>query len=160
MENDCATHKISACYYPRKGEADLTYEDIETGESVELTVKITEEEGEKLANVIPALVYQGAKNIEPDMERFLDDPQARIKTTNKLYPSGQFIDSNPDGGLALRILRYYRIQFSASIEYIGDNAGLKQFYALMNKASEDRVKEIDIAIEKLIEREHAEGMGC
>jgi len=54
-------YTISACYFPGKGEAELTWEDDETGERCDLTVKVTPEQGEQLAKVVPACVYYTGK---------------------------------------------------------------------------------------------------
>lgn len=55
-----ATHKISAVYYPKSGEMDLTWEDTETGKAAYLTVKVSTEEGERVSDVVGPCVYFGA----------------------------------------------------------------------------------------------------
>jgi len=61
-EADKAAYLIDACYFPSQGEAELGWTNIETGEEVSLTVKIGEEDGHKLARVVPACVYHRAKS--------------------------------------------------------------------------------------------------
>lgn len=52
-----ATHRITACYFPSVGEADLTWEDINTHMTAAMTVKVTPEQGNQLAEVVPACVF-------------------------------------------------------------------------------------------------------
>lgn len=55
-----ATLEVTACYFPKKGEVELTWEDIETGKKAWLTTKVTPEEGNRISNVVMACVYHGA----------------------------------------------------------------------------------------------------
>jgi len=55
-----ATHKISACYFPGKGEAELTWENLETHEKAFLTVKVDEETGSQIARTVMPCVYSNA----------------------------------------------------------------------------------------------------
>ena len=55
-----ATHKISAVYFPKVSEIELTWEDIKTGESAWLVAKITPKEGNQIAKIVPPCVYSGA----------------------------------------------------------------------------------------------------
>jgi len=54
------THKISACYFPTANEVELTWEHIETGETVQLCKTVSPTEGEQLANVVHPCVYHPA----------------------------------------------------------------------------------------------------
>lgn len=56
-----ATHLISAVTY-ESGEADLTWEDLETGARCGVTVRLTEEQCRQLAAVVPSCVYVRAIN--------------------------------------------------------------------------------------------------
>jgi len=51
-EGATATHRISACYFPKAGEADLFWQRIEDGKSTAMTVKVTAEQGKALADVV------------------------------------------------------------------------------------------------------------
>jgi hypothetical protein len=64
MNANETTHEISACYYPGKGEAELTFRDIETNEFVAMLVKVPEKIGDQLSKVVPCCVYWNAKNIK------------------------------------------------------------------------------------------------
>lgn len=55
-----ATHKITACYFPKVGEIELTWEDLETGEVATLTTKVDKKTGEQISKVVMACVYHGA----------------------------------------------------------------------------------------------------
>lgn len=59
-----AEYLISCCYFPKKGEVegeiDLTWERLSDGKSVEFTVKVTEEEGKRIAEMVPSCVYHSA----------------------------------------------------------------------------------------------------
>jgi|GEM_PF-5064911 len=54
------THKISACYFPGKGEVELTWENLETGERAELTTKVSKGIGERISKTVMACVYHEA----------------------------------------------------------------------------------------------------
>jgi hypothetical protein len=54
------THKISACYFPDVNEVELTWEHVETGETVHLCKTVSPAEGEQLANVVHPCVYHSA----------------------------------------------------------------------------------------------------
>lgn len=56
-----ATHKISAVYYPKTGQTELTFEDLDTMEVAAFTVHLSKSVGEKLAEVVPPCVYSKAK---------------------------------------------------------------------------------------------------
>lgn len=62
LEDDrkSSTYKISACYFPDSGEAELTYERMEDGAYIMLTVPVSDEDGERLAEVIGPCVYYDA----------------------------------------------------------------------------------------------------
>jgi len=62
LKNEKPTHIISACYYPGRKKADLTYENIETGKKIGFEIDISEENGDMLAEVVPACIYWGGKN--------------------------------------------------------------------------------------------------
>jgi len=55
-----ATHSISACYFPKKGEVELSWEDLETHKQAFLTTTVTPEFGNSIATVVPACVYWNA----------------------------------------------------------------------------------------------------
>jgi hypothetical protein len=62
---------------------------------------------------------------------------------------GVIIDSTPDGGYALRILRYYRARCN---ERVSDSSALtvkNPVLIIMNEAQEKRAKELDVAIQIL-----------
>lgn len=55
-----ATHEITACYFPKKGEAELSFKDLDSGEKVEFTVKLDKETGMRLSEIVWPCVYSGA----------------------------------------------------------------------------------------------------
>lgn len=55
-----ATHEITSCYFPRTGEVELTWKNLETGKSVFLTTRVDSKTGNKIAEVVPACVYHPA----------------------------------------------------------------------------------------------------
>ena len=55
------THSISAVTY-KSGEADLTWDDLETGEHFGITIKLTGEQCQQLAKGVPPCVYLDAIN--------------------------------------------------------------------------------------------------
>ncbi len=55
-----ATHEITACYFPNTGEVELTWEDIETHEKVEIIAKVNKKTGEQISRVVMPCVYHGA----------------------------------------------------------------------------------------------------
>lgn len=59
------THEISACYFPGVGECEFTWEDIETGKRLHLTVKVDEKFGNEMVELVPACVYSKAV-VKPD----------------------------------------------------------------------------------------------
>jgi len=63
MKKEVATHKISACYYPGNGRLELTWEDIETRDTVYFATEVDKKTGEKIAKVVPCYVYHPAKKI-------------------------------------------------------------------------------------------------
>ena len=52
-----ATHKVSACYFPGIGIAELTWENIETGKSFGMTVNVTKDQGKALSEIMLPCVY-------------------------------------------------------------------------------------------------------
>ena len=72
------THKISAVYYPKLGEIELTWEEIATGDSVFLTTKISNTKGKEIAQVVSPCVYHTA-TIKADL-------LAACKDFLKLWP--------------------------------------------------------------------------
>lgn len=54
------THEITACYFPKVGEVDLTWLDLETREKAALTAKVTPEQGKAISNVVWPCVYSDA----------------------------------------------------------------------------------------------------
>jgi len=63
--NKKPTHEISACYFPGVGECEFTWEDIETGKRLHLTVKVDEKFGNEMVELVPACVYSKAV-VKPD----------------------------------------------------------------------------------------------
>lgn len=61
------THKISACYFSKIGEIELTWEDLETGEVATLTTKVDEATGKQISKIVPSCIYLNAiiKNAKP-----------------------------------------------------------------------------------------------
>lgn len=55
-----ATHKISACYFPKSGQVELTWEDLKTGKVAFLTTSVSPNEGNQIARVISPCLYYGA----------------------------------------------------------------------------------------------------
>ena len=55
------THQISAVTY-ESGETDLTWDDLETGEHFGVTIKLTKEQCQQLAKVVPPCVVLDAVN--------------------------------------------------------------------------------------------------
>lgn len=55
-----ATHEITACYFPGKGEVDLTWKDLKTRQIACLTSKVTPAEGNAIADVVWPCVYHDA----------------------------------------------------------------------------------------------------
>lgn len=55
-----ATHEISACYFPGKGDVELTWRDLSTGQCADLTTKVTAAEGLAIAEVVMPCVYSPA----------------------------------------------------------------------------------------------------
>lgn len=53
-------YKISACYFPKVSEVDLTYERISDSEQCSLTLSCTPEQGKELVRVIDPCVYFNA----------------------------------------------------------------------------------------------------
>jgi hypothetical protein len=47
-----ATHEITACYFPGTGEVELTWRDLQTGETAGMTAKVSKKIGEKIASVV------------------------------------------------------------------------------------------------------------
>jgi hypothetical protein len=56
LQKKQATHEITACYFPKKGEADLTWDKLWDGSHFGITIKVTEEQGNQLAKTVPACV--------------------------------------------------------------------------------------------------------
>ena len=56
-----ATHTISAVHFTEAGEVDLTWENIETGETASLTAKVDAADGHEIAKVVPPLIFSGAR---------------------------------------------------------------------------------------------------
>lgn len=52
---------ISAVYWQKDGTAELTWEDIESGNRCDMTVPVTPKQGERLSEVVLPCVYYGAK---------------------------------------------------------------------------------------------------
>jgi len=75
-----ATHKISAVYYPRLNEVELTWENISTGDHAGLTAKVTPKDGGAIAHTVAPCVYQGA--VVTDYLTLLSNKQ---KPLRKLY---------------------------------------------------------------------------
>jgi hypothetical protein len=55
-----ATHEITACYFPKTGEVEATWEDLTTGERAGATFKVNKKTGEAIARTVMACVYQHA----------------------------------------------------------------------------------------------------
>jgi hypothetical protein len=55
-----ATHKITACYFPKTKEVELTWEDLESGEIASLTTKVDNKTGNQISKVVMACVYHYA----------------------------------------------------------------------------------------------------
>ena len=55
-----ATHEITGCYFPAKGEVDLTWKDLDSGKFAGITAKVTADEGNAIADVVWPCVYSGA----------------------------------------------------------------------------------------------------
>lgn len=60
-EQDKLEYNISASYFPAKMEVELTWECIETGKTAWLTAKVTQEDGERISEVLCPCVYHKAK---------------------------------------------------------------------------------------------------
>jgi hypothetical protein len=67
-EQPQATHKISACYFPGHGIAELTWEDIASGEMADLLVNVSKEKGKAISKVVMPCVYQDAVAEQPSFE--------------------------------------------------------------------------------------------
>lgn len=57
LRKEKAEYNISACYFPKCSELELTWENIETGERADISVKVTKEQGEMVSNIVPPCVY-------------------------------------------------------------------------------------------------------
>lgn len=57
-------YKISACYFPGSGVAELTFERVDDGATVMLTVPLAPEDGARLVDVIGPCMYYTAKKRE------------------------------------------------------------------------------------------------
>lgn len=56
---------VTACYFPGKGEADLTWERNEDGARFAMTVKVTEDQGKALSNVVYPCIFWSASTAAP-----------------------------------------------------------------------------------------------
>jgi len=54
------THKITAVYFPHKGEVEATWEDIASGKKCGATFSVTPEVGERIAKIVMPCVEQEA----------------------------------------------------------------------------------------------------
>lgn len=94
-----ATHEITACYFPKAGEVELTWLDYDTGEEAHLTAPIGIEQGEQLAQVVPACVYSQAtvKN-ESLQANFI------YKRKEDMSPEGELaVILQPDGDVCISV---------------------------------------------------------
>lgn len=64
-EVECATHRISASYYPTRGFVDVTWDHLESEERMELTIDVTPEQGEWFRERIGTSVYYKTKAENP-----------------------------------------------------------------------------------------------
>ncbi len=60
MTIKCTELKVSACYFPAKGEAECTWEDVQSGKTVMIVFPVTEEQGLLLAEIVAPCVYHRA----------------------------------------------------------------------------------------------------
>ena len=71
---------------------------------------------------------------------------------DEIHPKDYHIDGTPDGGYALRILRFYRELCNCKWVVNGMGANEKLIYDLMNVHQDQRALELDEAIKILSTR--------
>ena len=58
------THRISAVWWPQRGEVELTWRDLETDEEAFLIAKVDDEQGEQIASTVSLCSYHNAINMQ------------------------------------------------------------------------------------------------
>jgi len=76
-----ATHYITAVYYPKINEIELTWEDIETGKRAALVTKVSPEKGNQIAEVIYPCVNQPAA-VKPPSYKFHDGEPVWVRDSD------------------------------------------------------------------------------
>ena len=82
-----ATHEITACYFPRAGEVELTWRDLQTGEEASLETKVTPKQGEAIARTVMACVYSQATATAPARSESTADKLRALVRYQKAYPA-------------------------------------------------------------------------
>jgi hypothetical protein len=77
--------RVSAVYIPGKGIAEATWEDVETGEKVDIEFPVTKKQGETLSNIVWPCTYQEAQTELTRLRDMLPQPVDGLPTEPGWY---------------------------------------------------------------------------